>query len=112
MAKLNIKITPRHSTSATPSYFVNPISGLNNIYLSHSLPLYKTEKFRFALIWRQYVTTKFARSHIGISLEHKILENYRIKAQMLTGTTSIVNTELSKRLRNNYEVVIKRCRSF
>ena len=50
------------------------------------------------------MTTRFARSHIGFTLERKIMDNYRLKANVMTGTTSLVNAEFSKTLKNNLQV--------
>ena len=99
-------MTPRPITKGASYQLIHPLSSSHNVFLSHSIPVYKTEKFRFALLWRQYMTTKFARSHFGISLEHKLLQNYRLKMQLMTGTTSIVNAEFSKMLKNHYEVLL------
>jgi hypothetical protein len=39
----------------------------NNLYISQSIPLYKDEKLKLALIWKQYATQKYARAHFGLS---------------------------------------------
>lgn len=65
LSKLNIKLTPRPQIRTNT--LLSPLSMQNNLYISQSIPLYKDEKLKLALIWKQYVTHKYARAHFGLS---------------------------------------------
>jgi RNase adaptor protein for sRNA GlmZ degradation len=52
------------------------------------------------------MTNKFARTHVGVTMEHKILDDYKVKANVMTGTTSLLTAELTKTLKSNVDVII------
>lgn len=39
-------------------------------------------------------------------MEHKILDDYKVKANVMTGTTSLLTAELTKTLKSNVDVII------
>jgi hypothetical protein len=70
LAKLSLKLSPRPPSPGL--HFYSPLSGLNNLQASQVVPIYRNEKVRLALLWRQYITSKFGRAHFGMSLEYKL----------------------------------------
>jgi hypothetical protein len=100
LPKLVIKATPISYPQGKMNFLL-PISTAHNFYISQSIPIYQTEKYRIALLWREYLTKKFARSHFGFSAEYKLIESLTIKGKALIGTTSMFDCELYKKLRGD-----------
>ena len=63
--------------------------------------MYKNERIKLALIWKQYITHKYARAHFGASVEYKLYEFMRLKTQAMVGTTSLLDVEIAKQLTQN-----------
>jgi hypothetical protein len=103
LAKLNIKLTPRPQMKM--NRLLSPLSLENNLYVSQAIPLYKDEKLKLALVWKQYLTQKYARAHFGVSVEYKFEAPVRVRSKAMVGITSLVDVEVSRSLKGDVEVV-------
>jgi len=100
LAKLNIKLTPR--PQIRNNTLLSPLSLDNNIYVSQSIPLYKDEKLKLALVWKEYLTHKYARAHFGLSADYKFESPLRIRSKAMVGITSVLDLELSNKFKGNF----------
>ena len=69
LSKFTLKLTPAtiDKDKTSGSYLISPFYPSNQLYLSQSLPIYKSQKFRASLVWKQSVKKKMARGFIGVS---------------------------------------------
>lgn len=88
LAKLNLKLTPRPHFAT--NRLLSPLSLHNNLYLSQAIPLYRNERLKLALLWKQYITHKYARAHFGLSAEYRFDESLRLRGKTMVGTTSLL----------------------
>ncbi len=69
LSKFTLKLSPSTADlEKQPSkYLISPFDPSNHLYISQSLPIYKSQKFRASLIWKQAIKKKMGRGFIGIS---------------------------------------------
>lgn len=69
LSKFTLKLTPATISNEknAKTHFISPFDPSNYLYLSQSLPIYKSQKFRTSLIWKQSIQKKMGRGFIGLS---------------------------------------------
>ena len=65
---MTIKMLPNPNLYTGKFNICSPFNNNNSIHLSQVLPIYKTNRFRVALLWHQDVKKKFIKGHFGATM--------------------------------------------
>ena len=99
LSKFTLKLEPNTANiKSKNAHFLSPFDVTHNIYISQSLPIYKSQKFRTSLIWKQYLKNKIGRAFIGLSSEYKADNNWTVKTRIMTGSSFLCNLQAIKKL--------------
>ncbi len=71
-------------------YFISPFQQSNKIYFSQFLPVYKSQRFRASLIWKQTLKKNSGRGFIGLSSEYKADNMWALKSKAMFGGSMIL----------------------
>jgi hypothetical protein len=107
LCKFTLKLTPAtvDQDKKNKSYFISPFDPSHHLYLSQSLPIYKSQKFRASLVWKQSVKRKMARGFIGLSTEYKAENMWSLRTRAMFGSLFLYNIEAIKTFDHETEAI-------